>query len=92
MQCRLDSDIARFRKQLNDRVWWRSDAGHVPAQVKGPGTPDMPPPLPLLEDCIETGEPIYNTSVSRRKSAGLELKKNVVGLERPPQQQSKYRF
>jgi serine/threonine protein kinase len=90
VRCRLDSDVARFRKHLNDWVRRRTYASHGPNQVKWPGTPDMPPPSPLLVGHGETGEPIYNTSDSRKRSE-VPKQRNVVIWERPPQQQSNCR-
>ncbi|KAI9698583.1 MAG: hypothetical protein M1820_007382 [Bogoriella megaspora] len=88
VRCKLDRDVAQFRAHLNDWVKRRTGGRHVPDQAKGPSTPNMPPPSPMLECHSGTGEPIYVTGLPRTRSEALKQKKNVIIWERPPQQQS----
>jgi hypothetical protein len=80
--------FTRFRDHLNDWVRKRKDNREVPDQNQGPQTPSVPPPSPLLVRYNETGEPIYNTSDSRRRSDKLKQKKNISIWECPTQPQS----
>ncbi|KZF19127.1 hypothetical protein L228DRAFT_251216 [Xylona heveae TC161] len=90
VKCKLDNDVALFRKHLNEWVQRRKAICDVAPFVPEPkpfDIPTIPPPSPVITGHGEDGAPIVERGrIMRTRRSLRDRNQNIISWERPPQQ------